>query len=56
MHGTTAKDKSKYFPIFEAGGFAAAETKSGRLNFVMYDCYSDDSSLNDYTLPGFTGQ
>lgn len=45
-----AVDKTKYFPIFEAGGFAEAEIKSDKLNFVMQDCYSDDTPLNDYTF------
>ncbi len=45
----SAKDQSTYYPIFEAAGFVAAEKKSDRLNFVMFDCYSDDSTLNDYT-------
>jgi (E)-4-hydroxy-3-methylbut-2-enyl-diphosphate synthase len=45
----SAKDQSTYYPIFEAAGYVAAENKSGRLNFVMFDCYSDDSTLNDYT-------
>jgi len=45
-----AVDKTKYFPIFEAGGFAEAEIKSDKLNFVMQDCYSNDTPLNDYTF------
>ncbi|HQV59361.1 MAG TPA: (E)-4-hydroxy-3-methylbut-2-enyl-diphosphate synthase [Chitinophagaceae bacterium] len=43
-------DKTKYFPIFEAGGFAEAEFKSDKLNFVMQDCYSDSTPVNDYTF------
>lgn len=30
----------KYFPIFEDSGYAGAEFKSSRLNFVMVDCYN----------------
>ena len=39
-HWMEATDKSKYFPIYAASGFASAEIKSDRLNFVMIDCYS----------------
>lgn len=45
----SSRNKLKYFPIFETGGFISAEAKSERLNFVMYDCYSDETPLNDYT-------
>lgn len=45
----SSKHQLKYFPIFEAGGFISAEVKSERLNFVMVDCYSDETPLNDYT-------
>jgi (E)-4-hydroxy-3-methylbut-2-enyl-diphosphate synthase len=43
-----ATDKEKYFPIFQDSGFAAAEQKSSYLNFVMIDCYSDATAINDY--------
>eukprot|EP01136_Pigoraptor_vietnamica_P015034 Opistho-1_new@57704 len=42
-------DKEKYLPIFDASGFVAAEQKSSQLNFVMVDCFSDETSINDYT-------
>jgi (E)-4-hydroxy-3-methylbut-2-enyl-diphosphate synthase len=42
-------DKQKYFPIFSAKGFNEADTVSERLNFVMIDCFNDDSPLNDFT-------
>ncbi len=37
-----------YFPIYSDSGYADADTKSDRLNFVMIDCYSDavDSSVH----------
>lgn len=46
-----AADKEKYAPIFDAGGYvnASPEQKSKELNFVMFDCYSDATSINDYT-------
>lgn len=45
-----AADKEKYFPIFQDSGFAQAELKSDRLNFVMIDCYSDSTAVNDYSF------
>lgn len=45
-----AEDKGTYFPIFSDKGFTEAETKSDTLNFVMIDCYSDDTLVNDTTF------
>lgn len=42
-------DPETYFPIFDASGFEAAEAKSNRLNFVMVDCFNDETPINDYT-------
>lgn len=44
-----AKDKTTYFPIFDGGGFLNGEYKSDRLNFVMLDCFNDETPLNDFT-------
>lgn len=44
-----ASDKEKYFPIFDTSGFLESEQKHHRLNFVMVDCYSDITPINDYT-------
>ncbi|MBN8837516.1 MAG: (E)-4-hydroxy-3-methylbut-2-enyl-diphosphate synthase [Sphingobacteriia bacterium] len=44
-----AQDKEKYFPIFEAAGFIQAGYKSDSLNFVMMDCFSDNTNINDFT-------
>jgi len=44
-----AADKTKYFPIYQDSGFVSAEWKSEILNFVMVDCFNDESSLNDFT-------
>ncbi len=47
---TSAGNKGEtYFPIFSDSGYAEAEFKNERLNFVMMDCYSDNTSLNDYS-------
>ena len=45
-----AKDKTKYFPIYSDKGFAEATTVSDRLNFVMVDCFSDETAINDFTF------
>jgi (E)-4-hydroxy-3-methylbut-2-enyl-diphosphate synthase len=45
----TAGHQETYFPIFDASGFVQAEQKSATLNFVMIDCYNDDTSINDYS-------
>jgi len=44
-----ASDKKKYQPIFDAAGFLQAEQKSDSINFVMIDCFSDDTAINDFT-------
>ncbi|WP_207955470.1 (E)-4-hydroxy-3-methylbut-2-enyl-diphosphate synthase [Segetibacter sp. 3557_3] len=38
-----------YYPIFDDAGFVQAELKSAVLNFVMVDCFSDDTTINDFT-------
>jgi (E)-4-hydroxy-3-methylbut-2-enyl-diphosphate synthase len=45
-----ATDKTKYFPIFSDKGFSEAILKSEELNFVMIDCFSDETSINDFTF------
>lgn len=45
----TATDSEKYFPIFDSSGYLEAEQKSDTLNFVMVDCFNDDTSINDFT-------
>ncbi len=44
-----ATDKEKYFPLFDASGYTEASLKSEFINFVMMDCFSDQTSINDYT-------
>jgi (E)-4-hydroxy-3-methylbut-2-enyl-diphosphate synthase len=36
-----AKDKTKYFPIFQDSGYVESEIKSDQLNFVMIDCFNE---------------
>jgi (E)-4-hydroxy-3-methylbut-2-enyl-diphosphate synthase len=42
-----AGDKTKYFPIFSDDEFNATASKSKLLNFVMIDCYSEDTTVPD---------
>jgi (E)-4-hydroxy-3-methylbut-2-enyl-diphosphate synthase len=45
-----AADKTKYFPLFQDSGYAKANSKSDRMNFVMVDCFNDNTSINDFTF------
>ena len=45
-----AKDFAKYFPIYSDKGFSEAATKSNKLNFVMVDCFSDETPVNDFSF------
>jgi (E)-4-hydroxy-3-methylbut-2-enyl-diphosphate synthase len=42
------EDKKKYVPIFDDMGFVKSEFKSNDVNFVMIDCFSDDTSNKGY--------
>ncbi len=44
-----ATDKSAYVPIFDASGYVAASVVADNLNFVMLDCFSDATPINDYS-------
>jgi (E)-4-hydroxy-3-methylbut-2-enyl-diphosphate synthase len=44
-----ASDKTKYFPIFDAVAYTKDAAKSEVLNFVMLDCFSDNTPINDFT-------
>ncbi len=54
--------EAKYFPIYDAAGYVASKVESdpmisllplgsghNRLNFVMLDCFSDETPVNDFT-------
>ncbi len=41
--------ENKYFPIFHDSGFAQSNIKSKHLNFVMIDCFNDETAVNDFT-------
>lgn len=42
-------NSASYFPIYSAKGFNEAEVVSGKMNFVMIDCFSDEITVNDLT-------
>ena len=48
-HWAVAEEKQKYFPIFDAKGYLDAELKSSSMNFVMLDCFSDNTAINDFS-------
>ncbi|WP_026768257.1 (E)-4-hydroxy-3-methylbut-2-enyl-diphosphate synthase [Asinibacterium sp. OR53] len=43
-----AADKEKYFPVYNASGFVLAENRHSK-NFVMLDCFSDETPINDFS-------
>jgi len=45
---TRAKDKSKYFPIYQDSGYVETEIKSDQMNFVMVDCFNDGADPFTY--------
>ncbi|MFN5334592.1 MAG: (E)-4-hydroxy-3-methylbut-2-enyl-diphosphate synthase, partial [Bacteroidota bacterium] len=45
-----ASGEQKYFPLFMNSGFANSEIKDPSLNFVMVDCFSDETPINDYSF------
>ena len=45
---TRAKDKAKYFPIYQDSGYIESEIRSGQLNFVMVDCFNGGADSFTY--------
>ena len=43
-------DPRVYHPLFAASGYAQAVKRDAKLNFVMLDCYNDQTAINDYTF------
>ena len=39
----------KYIPIFDRAGYDTETSKHPNQNFVMMDCFSDETSINDFT-------
>jgi (E)-4-hydroxy-3-methylbut-2-enyl-diphosphate synthase len=48
-YAQAATDQTKYIPIYDAKGYVETETKHGKLNFVMLDCFNDGTGINDFT-------
>jgi (E)-4-hydroxy-3-methylbut-2-enyl-diphosphate synthase len=44
------KSEQKYFPIYQDSGYAEAISISGKLNFVMVDCFPNTSVAYDFSL------
>lgn len=42
--------EQKYYPIFSDSGFVQATDRCATMNFVLLDCYSDDTPVNDYSF------
>ncbi|HEY9363166.1 MAG TPA: (E)-4-hydroxy-3-methylbut-2-enyl-diphosphate synthase [Chitinophagaceae bacterium] len=40
---------NKCFPIYQDSGFVQADKKDNHLNFVMIDCFNDETAINDFT-------
>ncbi len=44
-----AADPTHYSPLFEAAGYIGSDQRHASLNWVMLDCFSDDTPINDFT-------
>lgn len=42
-------DPTTYFPLYAASGYVQATNRHAKLNFVMIDCFNDETTINDYT-------
>lgn len=45
----TQNSTDKYIPIFDIAGYATETAKHPKQNFVMMDCFSDETPINDFT-------
>ena len=45
-----AHTEGKYFPIFDHTGFAKSTQKNKDINFVMMDCFNEQSPLHEFDL------
>ena len=50
LNAITIRDNKTCFPIFNGDTYLASSQKNAALNFVMIDCYSDNSQLGDEQL------
>ena len=45
-----ANEQQKYVPLFSAKGYTESEQRHSTLNFVMLDCFNDNTPINDFTF------
>jgi (E)-4-hydroxy-3-methylbut-2-enyl-diphosphate synthase len=45
----TVTDKAKYFTIYDANAFVNNPKNNSTINFVMLNCFSDETEVTDYT-------
>ena len=45
----TQNSSDKYLPIFDRAGYDSETPKHPKQNFVMMDCFSDETPINDFT-------
>jgi (E)-4-hydroxy-3-methylbut-2-enyl-diphosphate synthase len=45
----SVQDQEKYFPIYDIAGYDTKNSKHPKQNFVMIDCFSDETPINDFT-------
>ncbi len=45
-----AGQPQKYVPLFSAKGYTESEERHSTLNFVMLDCFNDNTAINDFTF------
>jgi (E)-4-hydroxy-3-methylbut-2-enyl-diphosphate synthase len=45
----TQSSSDKYIPIFDIAGYDSETQKHPKQNFVMMDCFSDETPINDFT-------
>ncbi len=49
-YSEAATDKSKYLPMFDAKAFIESESTNSAINFVMLDCFSGNTDINNFRL------
>jgi len=50
LSAITNNESNKYFPILNADGYLSVQNKNSKLNFVMLDCYSTTTQIDDEQL------
>jgi (E)-4-hydroxy-3-methylbut-2-enyl-diphosphate synthase len=50
MESEAGEMENDCYPVFDGYGYANASVKSNEMNFVMIDCFSDETPINDFTF------